>query len=144
MSDVPQEPDKSSKDAKRLRFDYIKSNFFRVIHADGFVGGINGRLDLRVSVWNERPAIPKQITHEITEEGLGREILTERVVRSAVVREVEADMVMSYDVAKSFHHWLGTKIRQMEKILDIDDEADGPGRDMGDEADTPKGKEGMA
>jgi len=102
------------------------------VHADGFWGGLNGLLDLRMSVWNERAPIPQQITHGVTDTGeLGPEVRSERVTRGAVVREVEVDVVMSYGVAKVMHQWLGKKLEQLEKLLE-DAEA------AGAEAETPE------
>ncbi|MCW8138044.1 MAG: hypothetical protein KIT58_03975 [Planctomycetota bacterium] len=131
MTDVPSDVPSGGR---RVKFDYIKSNYFRVVHADGFWGGLNGMLDLRMSVWNERAPIPQQVTHVVTEAGqLGPEVRPERISRGAVVREVEVDIVMSYEVAKGMHQWLGKKLEQYEKLVEgvetVSSEAEVPEND---------------
>lgn len=100
-------------EAGRIRFDFIKSNFFRVIHVEGIFGGNSPRGLINMAVFNERWPIPKQITHEYTEGRSGKEI--ERVARDAIVREVEAQLVMNVQTAKSICKWLQDKINNIEE-----------------------------
>jgi len=105
--------DKSSP--TELSFHLIKGNFFRVIHVDGAFGGVTPRLDIRMAIFNERHPIPSVMFHHITPDGgLGEEISENRVTKEGVVREVEADLVMDYNTAKSIHEWLGNKIATIE------------------------------
>jgi hypothetical protein len=100
----------------RVKFDYIKSNFFRVVHADGVFGGITPRLDIQMDVWSERQAIPKEVVHELRPDGtLGEEMREERVVRDAIVREVEVGVVIDVGLAKSMINWLQEKIERIEE-----------------------------
>ena len=69
-----------------------------------------------MAFFNERNPIPQQIVHEIMESGLGAEIKKERVTRGGIVREVEVDVLMNLDVAKSMHKWLGQKIKNAEEF----------------------------
>jgi hypothetical protein len=106
---------------KRIRFDYIKSQFFRVIHVDGIFGGTSpiGKA-IRMSVWNERWPIPKQTVHEMDELGnLLKEVVEERIQRDAIVREVEVDLVMDVDCAKQMREWLSRKIEQYDEIMKL-------------------------
>lgn len=99
-------------EANRVRFDYIKSNFFRVVHIDGAFGGISPRGDhILMTVWNERGPIPKQTVHEISDSGVvGQEIMEDRITREAIVREVETQLVMDISVAEQVVAWLNVKI----------------------------------
>lgn len=100
----------------QLRFDYIKSNLFRVIHVDGVFGGLSPNQKIHLSVWNERWPIPKQLSYKLTPEGMrGEEIKEARVSRDAVVREVETHLIMDVVVAKRIHIWLGEKIARAEE-----------------------------
>ncbi len=102
----------------RVRFDYLKSAAFRVLHADGVIGGITPRLDVHVDFWSERFAIPQQVVHELTKDGLlGEEVEEERKSRDAIVREVEAGVVMDLEVARSFRDWLSERIAEIERLL---------------------------
>jgi len=100
----------------RVKFDYIKSNFFRVVHADGVFGGLTPRLDIHMDLWSERFAIPKETVHQLKPDGtLGEELREERVVQDAIVREVEVGVVIDVGLAKSMIDWLQDKIDQIEE-----------------------------
>lgn len=104
--------------AGEIKFDYIKSNLFRVLHIDGAWGGITPKMDIWMAVFNERGAIPKQIVQRVKEDGrIGEEILEKRLSRDAIVREVEADLVMNLATAKSIAAWLQDKINKVEQAL---------------------------
>ncbi len=120
MKKKPQEkPPGIDVKENRITFDYIKSNFFRVIHVDGIIGGISPRAGLiQMSMWNDRWPIPKQATYELTKDGtLGEEIISERVQRDAVVREVEVIALMDIDVAKQMRSWLDDQITTLDKAM---------------------------
>ncbi len=111
--------DRVSNAAERpsVSFDYLKSNFFRIVHADGLIGSTTPTLELLVHFWSERFPIPAQVTHEVATEGtLGEEIKERRVSRQAVVRELEVGIVMHLDVARTFRDWLTRKIEETEKL----------------------------
>src|ERR1700687_3807054 len=86
---------------KRIKFDFIKSNYFRTIHADGVWGGVNGHLDIAMAFYSERPAIPQQITVPVENGRLGHELEDKRVGRDAVIRDVEIAVTMNIEVARS-------------------------------------------
>jgi hypothetical protein len=99
---------------EQLTFHYIKSNFFRVIHADGVWGGVTPRLDVHMALFSERSPIPAKITHAVTPlQKLGEEI--QREVRDGIVREVEAEVIMDVGVARSLVKWLQERIDLIEK-----------------------------
>ncbi len=99
----------------KIKFDYIKSNFFRTARADGAWVGTNGFSDVVLNFYSERTPIPKQTVHLITEQNmLGDEIRAERVARDAVVREVEISLSMSLGVAQSLYELLARQIKATE------------------------------
>jgi hypothetical protein len=109
---------KSAKMPKEDEFDLIKSNYFRVIHADGVVGGLSPNGNIHMALYSERRAIPTKMVHPL--EGavrLGPEIRSKRQGRTAVVREVEADIVISVEHAIRLHKWLGEKIEEYKRLV---------------------------
>ncbi|HEX4229845.1 MAG TPA: hypothetical protein VHZ07_14320 [Bryobacteraceae bacterium] len=99
----------------KIKFDYIKGNFFRTARADGALAGTNGFSDVILSFYSERTPIPKQVVHLLTpEHALGDEIVEERVSRDAVVREVEVCLSMSLSVAKAVQALLAKQIDAIE------------------------------
>jgi hypothetical protein len=101
----------------KIKFDYIKSNFFRSIRADGAWAGTNGFSDIVLSIYSERTPIPKQTVHQLTEQHtLGDEITAERITRDAVVREVEISMSMTLEVAQSLRDLLGKQLQAIQQL----------------------------
>lgn len=119
MAEDPKSPRPGVDPEKKIiRFDYIKSNLFRVIHVDGVFGGHspNGQF-IQMTLWNERWPIPKQTTHDLKDNGeLGEERREERLSRNAIVREAEAHLVMHVSVAKQMRDWIDEKLKAYEKI----------------------------
>ena len=94
----------------RVNFDYIKGQFFRVIHADGAIGGLSPNNHIHMSLYSERFAIPRRTVFPVENGQLGEELDAERVTRDAVVREVDVDVIMTIEVADSLCQWLKTKV----------------------------------
>jgi hypothetical protein len=106
---------KAKKTSKEVEFDFIKSNFFRVIHADGAIGGLTTTGLIHMALYNERRAIPTKVVHRIEDGAIGAEILARRESRRAVVREVEIDVIFGIEQAVALHNWLGDKITRWQK-----------------------------
>jgi hypothetical protein len=113
MSSIPPLTDTSQK---LIKFDFIKSNYFRTIHADGVWGGLNGHLDIAMAFYSERPAIPQQITVPIENGQLANELEARRVGRDAVIRDVEISVTMNVEAARNFRQWLDDKIKAIDEI----------------------------
>lgn len=101
---------------RSVRYNYIKSGHFRVIHVDGAYGGLTGHGFIHAAVYSERPTIPQVTEAEFVEGGT----LTEHPVekKDGMVREVEADLVMSLETAKALREWLDDKIGQLEEAFE--------------------------
>lgn len=96
-----------------LTFDYIKSNFFRVIYVDGAMADLNSNDTIHLVLWNERRAIPNQETYSVSPEGfLGDEI--SYISKTGMIREVEADIILNRESALSLK-------RLLENILSDED-----------------------
>ena len=96
---------------KRLRFHFIKSNSFRVVHADGAYGGITPHGYIHMALFNERIPIPQETEHIIGPDGtLGDEVEESRIARTGVIREVEVDVIMNLNTATALYDWLEKKI----------------------------------
>lgn len=90
-----------------IAFDYIKSNSFRVLHVDGAHGGPH-RDGLVLNLYSERKPIPKTTVHPITQlpdqekaYSIGDELVEKRKELPALVREVEACVIMNRATAES-------------------------------------------
>ena len=102
---------------EEVEFDFIKSNFFRVIKADGAFGGLAPNGTFHMALYSERVAIPTKIFHEVEAGGLGPEIREKRQVRKAIVRELEVDVAMDIAQVIVLRNWLNEKIAQFQQII---------------------------
>lgn len=99
-----------------IRFHYIKSNHFRVVHIDGAIGSRTPSGFLHIAMYSERPAIPREQEFPINKDGTLGEV-GETISRDGVVRELEVDTIMSFDVAKNLRDWLTKHITEAEKNI---------------------------
>jgi hypothetical protein len=105
-------------EGEKISFDYLKSQFFRVVHADGAIGGITPSGCIHFSFYSERQAIPQSQAFALNKDGsLGQPITEETIVRAAIVRELDVDVVMNVDVARSLAVWLGQQVKLYEEKL---------------------------
>jgi len=99
----------------KVRFFYIKGNHFRVLHVDGALGGITPRGFLHFAVYSERPAIPQTAEHQVSIEGRLSEPLSQEG-KQGIVRELDADLIMTMQTATDLRDWLSKRIEQLERL----------------------------
>jgi hypothetical protein len=121
MADDPVESEPKSRARTKIAFDYLKTSQFRIVHADGAFGGPTPQGQMFISLYSERPPIPQRVVHSIEQgEGdaarVGKEIEEERVVRPAVVRDVEVGIIMSIAVAKALRDLLESRLKLIEEL----------------------------
>ncbi len=103
---------------KSIKFNYIKSPMFRVVHVDGIVGGPSPQGNIRFALYSERFAIPQQTEQALNPDGsLGPEIPEGRVGREGIVRELEVDAVLNVEVARGLRDWLSEQIKTLEPLI---------------------------
>jgi hypothetical protein len=103
--------------SKRVRFHYIKSNFFRVGHVDGALGGWTGQGFLHMACYSERPAIPQITEHDVDAE---KNVLSAATVlegRTGFVREIDFDLMMSRDKAQEIRDWLTERLKEYDNMI---------------------------
>lgn len=104
----------ASPDASQVAFDYVKTSDFRVVWADGAIGGITPSGIVHFALYAERPAIPRRQVFEIVDEDgqqrLGSEVQEKRLSRDSVVREMPMDVFMTPMVAEQLATWLLSQV----------------------------------
>jgi hypothetical protein len=109
MADEKKQPD-------TINFDYIKGTNFRVTHADGAFIALTPK-GLTVNFYSERQAIPRRVVHKITDKGnVGEELKEQRVVRDAIIRDVDFAATMNYQTAKSLVVALDKLLKEFESV----------------------------
>ena len=97
-----------------VKFHYAKSNYFRVVHAEGAIGGLTPSREIFVSLFNERAALPKVIEFALSPEGkLGREL--NREGKDGIVREMEVGILMTASAAKNLADFLLSQVKLLEE-----------------------------
>lgn len=101
----------------QIPYHYIKSNYYRVVHADGAFGGVTTRGLIHMDLFSERNPIPQMMTLQVQPDGrLGEEIAGGTVKREGVVREMEVGATMDLSTAKAILTWLQDKIDVLERL----------------------------
>src|SRR5258708_22036723 len=84
-----------------INVDYMKSGQSGVIHADGAFFALTTQGGVTISFFSERQPIPRRVTHKVNSDGaLGDELIEQRVVRDAVIRDTEFAVSMTLETAK--------------------------------------------
>lgn len=95
-----------------VAFDYIKASNFQVLRADGVIGGITPSSGLHMAFYSERQAIPRRITHEVSEAGQLGEVL-ETQGRNSIVREMSVDLFLDVGTATAIRDWLSIRLEEL-------------------------------
>lgn len=115
-TDTTDHPQEESNSEKGIDIKYMKSHFFRVVHADGAFGGIGPRGDVHMSVYSERYALPDAGRLHAGEIG-SLERREEIQSSGQIVRELECDIVFDYVTAVGLRNWLNDKIKELQNII---------------------------
>jgi hypothetical protein len=109
---MPDNPSESQ--GPRVKFHYVKSNFFRVIHVDGAIGGLTGQGFIHCALYSERPAIPQVVEHEVLEDRFGAVLASEG--KAGFVREIDVDLILSPQTATALRDWLTQQLDKMHEF----------------------------
>jgi hypothetical protein len=100
----------------KLAINFLKSAYFRVVHASGVWYGGDGQGNLHLTFFNERNPIPKTVVLDINEHGMVvGEDLSKRDTKQGIVREMEVDVIFSFDAAMEFHKTLGENLKAIQE-----------------------------
>lgn len=109
--------DHASGPPTEIQAHFVKSNFFRVVHADGAWGGVTPQLKIHMDIYNERQPIPRSMRSRVVGDRIGEEIRDAREGKEGVVREVEVGVVMDVVVAEQVVAWLTERIALARKLM---------------------------
>lgn len=101
---------------QRLRFHYIKSQSFRVVHVDGALGGVTPRGLIHCAVYSERAAIPQTTEHDLSAEGRLGDVVSQEG-KEGIVRELDVDLIMTMQTAIDLRDWLNARIGELENAI---------------------------
>jgi hypothetical protein len=104
-----------------VAFDYIKSQDFKVVWADGGIGGITPNGLIHLALYAERPAIPRRQVFRFSpttggSAKLEAEIVEKRISRESVVREMSCDVMLTPQAAENLAAWLLNQVGELRKL----------------------------
>lgn len=102
-----------------INFNYIYNYSYNPAYANGVQGGFSPRGELVMHFYQERSALPKEVTHEITPEGgIGALVESDpKNLNATMVRFIETGVTMNFQTAVMVHTWLGEQLSQMQAVL---------------------------
>ncbi len=116
----------SSPTERLVDLHFIKSRYFRSIHGVDFFGALSDSGDIHLTVYTERPAIPRRKTYLVNDDdSLGEEV-TDNIAsrnKSGTVFDVEAHLVFDLSTAQELHEFLTAQLKRAAKsgAVDTDD-----------------------
>jgi hypothetical protein len=94
-----------------VAFDYIKSQFFRVIHTDGAIGSVTPNGHIHMALFSERQAIPRRLVNTLNSDGtLGELVPEQSETRGSIVREMDVDVLLTFEAAQRIFEWLRARL----------------------------------
>ena len=125
--------DISKEEPDIVTVNYLKSNQFRVFHADGIWGCLTPNLDIQIAFWNERFSIPEQVMYRNNPEGNIEEIKEKTIAgESTIIRELEICTIIDVETAEMLVEWLQGKIHELYKFEQLEEVVEDD-EDNGDE-----------
>lgn len=100
---------------------YEKAPSHRVVHADGCVGGVSPRGDIRCAFYSERFPLPSATSFEVGGTAWIEKVEALEGNGAERMRSYELDLVFDLHTAISVYAWLGTKIEQLRKLKGVPD-----------------------
>jgi hypothetical protein len=108
----------ASRMPDRLVVEYLKSQYFRVVHADGAIGGPTPTGHIHLALFSERPAIPRRLVLPLEGGKPGDPIPDETVVREGMIREMDIDVMMSVSAAEEIAKLLMKIVTDIKAALE--------------------------
>lgn len=108
-----------------VTFNYIFNYSYNPIYVNGVQGGFSPRGELVMHFYQERAALPKELTHEITPEGgIGPIVDSDpKNLNGIMVRVVESGVTMNIQTAALLHNWLGEQLAHIQTVMKAQQEA---------------------
>lgn len=93
-----------------------KSNFYRVVHADGiYGGGTPTPSNIMMTFYSHRVPFPEKAVNDAK----GNEIVSKRDAKFGIEQEYEVSVVVSLEMAKTMLIWLNNTIKNTEILLQL-------------------------
>lgn len=104
---------------RKIKFNYVKSNLFRVIHTDGVTAASSPNGNITINLYSQRFSVPKEVIFDLDEDGaiVGEGFIPdqeEQSIETTIIREIDTLAVMSLETAEELLSQLQDIIAQYE------------------------------
>lgn len=104
---------------RKIKFNYVKSNLFRVIHTDGATAASSPNGNITINLYSQRFSIPEEVIFDLDEDGaiVGEGLIPnreEQSIETTIIREIDTLAVMSLETAEELLGQLQDIIAQYE------------------------------
>lgn len=106
------------KAKRKIVFKYIFRDDYNPVYANGAHGGVSSRGEIVINFFNERPAMPYEVEHDVLVDNTlsGGVVTKPKNFDGTLVRFVENGITINLETAKAIRKWLDEKITQLEGI----------------------------
>jgi hypothetical protein len=114
-----------SKHDPEISFKYIFKYDYNPIYVNGAHGGVSPRGEIVANFYLERQPLPNEITYAVNPDGsIGADVIAvdPENLNSIIVRYVSSGVVLTHQSAKALHGWLGDKIEELERMIQLREE----------------------
>ena len=104
---------------RKIKFNYVKSNLFRVIHTDGATAASSPNENITINLYSQRFSIPEEVIFDLDEDGaiVSEGLITNREeenIDTTIIREIDVLAVMSLETATELLSQLQSIIAEHE------------------------------
>ncbi len=104
---------------RKIKFNYVKSNLFRVIHTDGATADSSPNGNITINLYSQRFSIPEEVIFDLDEDGavVGEGFVPNREeqnIETTIIREIDTLAVMSLETAEELLSQLQSIIAEYE------------------------------
>lgn len=97
-----------------VRTRFVRGNFSRVIHADGAWGAVTPQWNIHMALYSERPGTPDETEIQLDVQGGVRDVAV--TVPTFLIREIEADVILSEASAVGLRNWLNERLSELQSV----------------------------
>jgi hypothetical protein len=104
---------------RKIKFNYVKSNLFRVIHTDGATVASSPNGNITINLYSQRFSIPEEVIFDLDDDGtiVGEGFVPDQEdqsIETTIIREIDTLTVMSLETAEELLGQLQSIIAEYE------------------------------
>lgn len=103
---------------KKLTITTTKGPDYKVLPAEGALGGVTPSQMFQINFYIEAPNIPVEVTHELSSDGKLGEQISQVTNGGDIIREMQAAVLMTIPQAESLAHWILSTLEAQKNAIE--------------------------